>query len=120
LEIFLLVRWIVAVLLALVPGPLLAQMQVAETGHFRLYGRVAPEQLAERSALLEDFHALLVRSTGRNLPEDAPPLDVFLVDRIQDMPPRQKLPPGAASYHLADPGRISAVALAHPPEDKAG
>jgi hypothetical protein len=36
------------------------------------------------------------------------------------MPPRQKLPPGAASYHVADPGRISAVALAHPPEDKAG
>jgi hypothetical protein len=76
--------------------------------------------LAERAALLKDFQALIVRANGRTLPEDAPPLDVFLVDRIQDMPPRQKLPPGAASYHLADPGRISAVALAHPPEDKAG
>jgi tetratricopeptide (TPR) repeat protein len=110
-----LIRWIVAVLLALVPAPLLAQMQVAETGHFRLHGRIAPGQLAERSALLEDFHALLVRSTGRNLPDDAPPLDVFLVDRIDAMPPRQKLPAGAAGYYLADAGRISAVALAAAP-----
>ena len=113
-------RWVVALLLAFVPAPLLAQWQVAETAHFRLHGGVDARLLADRAVLLEDFHALLVRATGRNLPEGAPRLDVFLVDRIEDMPPRQKLPPGAAGYYLADAGRISAVALAHAPGGTTG
>lgn len=113
-------RWVVAVLLCLVSTPLLAQWQVAETPHFRLYGGVDQATLAERARLLEDFHALLVRATGRNLPAGAPRLDVFLVDSIADMPPRQKLPPGAAGYYLADAGRISAVALARPPAGPGG
>jgi hypothetical protein len=108
-------RWVVLLLLAVLPTPLLAQWQVAETAHFRLHGALAPEILVERAALLEDFHALMVRATGRSLPPDAPSLDVFLVHRIEDLPPRQKLPPGAAGYYLADSGRISAVALADPP-----
>jgi hypothetical protein len=107
-------RWVVVLLLAVLPTPLLAQWQVAETAHFRLHGAVAPDLLVERAALLEDFHALMVRATGRSLPPDAPRLDVFLVDRIEDLPPRQMLPPGAAGYYLADSGRISAVALADP------
>ncbi len=109
------VRWILALLLALLPAPLLAEWRVAETPHFRLYGGLDEPLLVERALLLEDFHALLVRSTGRGLPAGAPRLDVFLVNRISDMPPRQKLPPGSAAYYLADAGRISAVALAHPP-----
>ena len=108
------VRWILALLLALLPAPLLAEWRVAETPHFRLYGGLDERLLAERALLLEDFHALLVRSTGRGLPAGAPRLDVFLVDRIADMPPGRKLPPGSAAYYLADAGRISAVALAHP------
>lgn len=107
-------RCFLALLLAFAPTPLLAQWQRAETAHFRLHGGVAPDTLAERARLLEDFHALLVKATGRNLPPGAPRLDVFLVDSIADMPPRQKLPPGAAGYYLADAGRISAVTLAHP------
>jgi tetratricopeptide (TPR) repeat protein len=110
------VRWVVVLLLSFVPAPLLAQWQVAETTHFRLHGGLAPETLAERARLLEAFHALLVQATARTLPAGAPRLDVFVVDSIADMPPRQKLPPGAAGYYLADAGRISAVTLAHPPE----
>lgn len=113
-------RWVVALLLSLAPAPLFAQWQVAETAHFRLHGGIDPETLAERARLLEEFHTLLVRATARSLPAGAPPLDVFLVDRIADMPPRRKLPAGAAGYYLADAGRISAVALAQPPDGTQG
>ena len=113
-------RWLIALLLSFAPAPLLAQWQVAETAHFRLHGEIDPQTLAERAVLLEDFHALLVRATSRTPPAGAPRLDVFLVGSISDMPPRQKLPPGAAGYYLADAGRISAVTLADPPGGQRG
>lgn len=115
-----LVPWLFLVLGLGLASPLQAQWTVAETTHFRLHGRLASPELVERAALLEDFHTLLVRATGRHLPPDAPPLDVFLVDRIADMPPNQKLPPDAAGYYLADSGRISAVALARTPDGAPG
>jgi tetratricopeptide (TPR) repeat protein len=114
------IRWVVAVFLALAPAPLLAQWQVAESVHFRLHGELDAVQLAERAALLEDFHGLLVRATGRRLPPDAPRLDVFLVDSIAEMAPQQSLPADAAGYYLADSGRISAVALARSPGGQQG
>jgi thioredoxin-like negative regulator of GroEL len=110
-----LVLVVLGLLLALgVAGPLQAQWKVAETDNFRLHGTIEGQSLVARAALLEDFHGLMVRATGRRLPADAPPLDVFLVDRIADMAPHQQLPPDAAGYYLADAGRISAVALADP------
>lgn len=115
-----LVTWLLVLLGLCLAEPLHAQWKVAETTHFRLHGAMDSPALVERAALLEDFHGLLVRATGRRLPADAPPLDVFLVDRISDMAPSQKLPPDAAGYYLADSGRISAVALARTPDGAPG
>ena len=115
-----LVPWLFLLLGLGLAAPLQAQWKVAETTHFRLHGALDSPVLVERAALLEDFHGLLVRATGRHLPPDAPPLDVFLVDRIADMAPNQKLPPDAAGYYLADAGRISAVALARTPDGAPG
>lgn len=104
-------RILAALCLMLSASPLLAGWARADSAHFRVFGEAAPEHVAERAAVLEDFHRLLVETTGRDLPAGAPPLDVFLVDRLSDATPWRPLAPGVAGFYRADNGRISAVAL---------
>ncbi|WP_199553506.1 hypothetical protein [Sandaracinobacteroides hominis] len=100
-----------ALCLSLMASPLLAGWVRADSEHFRVFGDTSEDRVIERAAVLEDFHRLLVDVTGRNLPAGAPPLDVFLVDRISDATPWRKLAPNVAGFYRADNGRISAVAL---------
>lgn len=104
-------RQIVALFLFVLASPSQAAWVAAETAHFRVYGDAPAARVAERAAVLEDFHRLLVDITGRDLPAGAPPLDVFLVDRLSDANPWRLLAPNVAGFYRADSGRISAVAL---------
>jgi hypothetical protein len=61
--------------------------------------------------LREDCLQLLVRATGRDLPPDAPRLDVFLVGDIQSASPWQPVGSNVSGFYRASPGRVSAIAL---------
>ncbi len=104
-------RLFAAIALLMLSVPALAGWWQAETAHFRVFGDAPPERVVRRAALLEDFHGLMVEVTGRDLPKDAAPLDVFLVDNLADASPWRPLAPNVAGFYRADSGRISAVAL---------
>jgi hypothetical protein len=105
------VRFLLAFLILLLPAPLLAQWKVAETGRFRVHADMPARALESRAILLEDFHRLLVRATGRDLPADAPRLDVFLVPDIQSASPWRPVGANVSGFYRASAGRISAIAL---------
>ncbi|MGL6043968.1 MAG: DUF1570 domain-containing protein [Sandaracinobacteroides sp.] len=105
-------RLFLACLFLSLPAQLLAAWQSAETAHFRIHADLPTEDLAARAEVLEGFHALLVRATGRSLPDGAPPLDVFLVKSLEDASPWRGISAGIAGFYRADSGRISAFALA--------
>lgn len=105
------VRWLFALLWLALPASALAQWQVAETAHFRIYSEGPKRRLVEQAALLEDFHALLMDRTGRGPPPSAPRLDVFLVDKLDDGTPWRKMGPNVAGFYRADRGRISVIAV---------
>jgi tetratricopeptide (TPR) repeat protein len=88
-----------------------ADWKVAKSEHFRLYGIAGAAELRAQAQLLEDFHDLLAAATGREPPQGAPPLDVFLVARIADASPWRRIPATVAGFYLAESNRISAVAL---------
>ena len=111
-------RFLLAVLLLLFPAPLLAQWKQAETERFRVYADMPAKQLDQRARLLEDFHALLVRATGRNLPNGAPRLDVFLVENMADASPWRQVDPRVSGFYRAGAGRISAFALEQVPDSR--
>jgi hypothetical protein len=82
----------------------------ADTPHFRVWADTSDARLRDQAALLEDYRALLDLATGRTLPADSPPLDVFIVDRLAKATPWRSLGPDVAGFYRADAGRISAVA----------
>ena len=104
-------RFLIAILCLLLPAPLFAGWKVAETGRFRVHADMPARALESRALLLEDFHQLLVRATGRDLPRDAPRLDVFLVPDIRSASPWQPVGANVSGFYRASPGRISAIAL---------
>lgn len=104
-------RWLFALLLLALPVSAHAEWLLAETPHFRVYSEGPRKRLVEQAALLEDFHGLLQGRTGRGPPANAPRLDVFLVDRLEDATPWRKMGPNIAGYYRADRGRISVVAV---------
>lgn len=89
------------------PGPWV----VGETQHFRLHATDGASNIEQRSKLLEQYHALLARSTGGNLPANGSPLDVFLVDKLATAFPWRQAPGDMAGFYRADASRISAVAV---------
>ncbi len=104
-------RWLIALLWLALPSAVLAEWQMAETQHFRIYSQGPKKRLIEQAALLEDFHTLLRDRTGRGPPANAPPLDVFLVDKLEDGTPWRKMGPNVAGFYRADRGRISVIAV---------
>ena len=104
-------RWLFVLLWLALPVSAQAEWLLAETPHFRVYSEGSRKRLVEQAALLEDFHRLLQERTGRGPPANAPRLDVFLVDRLEDATPWRKLAPNVAGYYRADRGRISVVAV---------
>lgn len=104
------VRWLFALLLLALPLPAWAWTR-AETPHFRVYSNGPERRLVEQAALLEDFHALLIDRTGRGPTADAPPLDVFLVETLDDGSPWRRMPASVAGFYRADRGRISVIAV---------
>lgn len=104
-------RWLCALLWLALPAAALAEWQVAETPHFRIYSEGPRKRLVEQAALLEDFHTLLIERTGRGPPANAPRLDVFLVDKLEDGTPWRKMGPNVAGFYRADRGRISVIAV---------
>ena len=111
-------RFLSALLLLLLPAPLLAEWKQAETQRFRVYADMPAPQLEQRARLLEDFHALLVRATGRNLPDGAPRLDVFLVENMADASPWRQVDPRISGFYRASAGRISAFAMEQVPDSR--
>jgi hypothetical protein len=89
--------------------PASAAWRVAETAHFRLYGEQSESVLRERVILLEDFSNLLgLLTTGAGKVEGAPPLDVFLVDKIADATPFRPVGKNIADFYITTSGRIAA------------
>ena len=103
-------RWFLVLLLAL-PAPALAGWKAAETAHFRIFSEGPEKRLVEQAVLLEGFHALLMERTGRSPPVNAPRLDIFLVDKLDDGTPWRKMGSNVAGFYRADRGRISVVAV---------
>ncbi|TPE61100.1 hypothetical protein FJQ54_09395 [Sandaracinobacter neustonicus] len=111
-------RLLLSLLLLLLPTPLLAQWKMAETERFRVYADMPARKLEQRAALLEDFHALLVRATGRDLPPGSPPLDVFLVSDMAQASPWRPVDPRVSGFYRASSGRISAFAMEDLPDSR--
>lgn len=105
------VRWLIALLWLALPVSAQAEWLLAETPHFRIYSAGSKQRLLEQATLLEDFHTLLRDRTGRGPPANAPRLDVFLVDKLEDATPWRTLAPNIAGYYRADRGRISVIAV---------
>lgn len=107
-------RWLIALLWLALPVSAQAEWLLAETPHFRIYSMGNQKRLMEQAALLEDFHTLLRDRTGRGPSANAPRLDVFLVDKLDDATPWRKMAPNIAGYYRADRGRISMIAVDKP------
>ncbi|MEY2882899.1 MAG: hypothetical protein RL490_623, partial [Pseudomonadota bacterium] len=103
-------RVLLALFMALASAtPAAAAWRMAETAHFRLYGEVSEGSLRERARLLEDFNLLLRRLTnGGAEAEDAPKLDIFLVDDAGDAMPFGKVAAQVGGFYAASAGRIAA------------
>lgn len=72
-------------LLLLVSAPANAAWLVAETPHFRLHATMSDARIRQEAAILEDYHNLLELLTRQKFAEDAPKLDIFLVDSTAQM-----------------------------------
>lgn len=107
---------LLGLLLCLWPVSAEAAWKRADTPHFRIWSEGSEAQLREKAALLEDYRALLELTTGRAARRTAPPLDVFLVNDLDDASPWRRLGPDVAGYYRADSGRIS-VAVTDRPGD---
>lgn len=104
-------RWLLLFLWLAHPTMASAAWRMAETPHFRIYSEGPERRLLEQAQLLEDFHSLLKDRTGRAPPADAPRLDVFLVDKLDDGTPWRHMGPSVAGFYRADRGRISVIAV---------
>ena len=90
--------------------PASAAWLVAETPHFRIYGQVTDTRIRAEAANLEDYHNLLEVFTKRKFADNAPKLDIYLVDRPQDMLiVRPELPKSAAGVYVPSRGGIFAL-----------
>lgn len=101
-------RRIVALLLLAWPAIAQAGWLVAQSPHFRLYAQAPEPELVHKVAQLEDYHALLVAMTGRDLPEGVPRLDVFHVGRIEQATPFVRVGRDVAGFYRASEGGIAA------------
>lgn len=98
------------IMLLVAAAPAHAGWLVAETKHFRLYSKGSRDALVKSAAQLEDFHALLVEVTGRDLRPGAPPLEVVNVDVLADALPYASVPHSVAGFYRASEGGIIAFA----------
>ena len=88
---------------------------VAESEHFRIYSSMSETRLRKEAAVLEDYHKLLERMTGRTVPANAPRLDIYLVENQKQLSiVRPGIGPNIDGFYSATPGGI--VALAAEPD----
>jgi hypothetical protein len=89
-----------------------ANWLVAETQHFRIHGTVSEARIRQEASVLEDFHRLVEFLTNRKFPDNAPKLDIYLVDgRSQMLIIRPGLGANVAGFYTATPGGILAMSL---------
>lgn len=99
--------------LAALAGPAMAATpgwQVAETAHFRLHGDLPEADLRRQAALLEDFRSLLGMLTNASPPADQPRLDIYIVRRISEAAPFQRIGTNVAGFYSATDNGIAAYA----------
>lgn len=103
-----------ALLFCLVPaGAVRAQWVVAESPHFRLHQRGAPQEAVAQVRQLEEFHAFLVSLTGgAHGTGPSSKLDLFVVDRLDEALPGAGLSPGIRGFYRSTPGGIAVFARA--------
>lgn len=100
----------VILLLLLLPAPSAAAWRVAESAHFRVYADMSEADLRKRVELLEDYRDLLGRFTTAKVDDNAPKLDVYIVDTMSSAVPFGKLGPDVAGFYSASDHGIAAYA----------
>jgi hypothetical protein len=86
-----------------------AGWSVAETRHFRIYGRLPPDSLRARATTLEDFHSLLETMTTRGtISVPQPKLDIYILDNMAKPLPFSRLSQKVAGFYISTPGIIAA------------
>lgn len=78
-------RHCLALFLLLVAMPVNAQWLRAETQHFRIYATISEARIRKEAATLEDFHNLLELLSRQKFSDDAPKLDIYLVNDTAQM-----------------------------------
>lgn len=105
-------RFCLLLIALLLASPVFAAWQVAESPHFRVHARTSAEALRADAAELEDFHRLLQLVTGRDWPKDAPKLDIYLLERREQLRILEPdVSPYAAGFYRPSDTAILAVAV---------
>lgn len=91
-------------------GPAAGAWRVAESAHFRVYAEMPAAELRQRVELLEDYRNLLGAFTTAKVDEDAPRLDIYIVDRIGQAVPFGQASETTAGFYLAGDAGIAAFA----------
>ncbi|WP_372917568.1 hypothetical protein [Sandarakinorhabdus sp.] len=87
-----------------------AAWRMAESAHFRVYGTMPADALRKRVERLEDYRNLLGKFTTAKVDEDAPKLDIYIVDTIDSAVPFGRIGASVAGFYSAGDGGIAAYA----------